>query len=251
MIRLLAAFTIVALTFAASATAATSPDGTVSTPPSGPALTAGDGGVWAWSSAAAGRPGEYIVKLNAGATYGIGSSMEVAGGGKLYVNTVNNGWYVWTSNGFVPSAAPPAVAPPPVVPPPVSPPAAAAYLTKDLTWTPGVGISGAAIGGFPQVATVLSVTCRVEAAVGSPAVFTVVLAPSGTPVKNGAPVAKATCDGNASLATNQPIFAGKLAVPAGAVVGILADGPTLPAGNLAAWTGGSGMGIVTVEYSVP
>src|SRR5438477_4162784 len=88
-----------------------SPDGTTSAAPNGPALitTAGN---WAWSAAASGRPGEWNINLN-GSAVGVGTLMEVATGGRLYVKTANLGWYLWQGSGWVHSADP---TPPPPVP---------------------------------------------------------------------------------------------------------------------------------------
>ena len=88
-----------------------SPDGTTSAAPNGPALitTAGN---WAWSAAASGRPGEWNINLN-GSAVGVGTLMEVATGGRLYVKTANLGWYLWQGSGWVHSADPTSPPPPP------------------------------------------------------------------------------------------------------------------------------------------
>ena len=88
-----------------------SPDGTTSAAPNGPALitTAGN---WAWSAAASGRPGEWNINLN-GSAVGVGTLMQVATGGRLYVKTANLGWYLWQGSGWVHSADPTSPPPPP------------------------------------------------------------------------------------------------------------------------------------------
>jgi hypothetical protein len=96
---------------------AASPDGTVSTPPSGVALTTA-AGTWKWGGPATGRPGEYYVSLNGASATGVAELMEVANGGQLYVQTVSYGWDVWGGSGWVGVSGPPALPPPP--PPVVS-----------------------------------------------------------------------------------------------------------------------------------
>jgi hypothetical protein len=84
---------------------AVSPDGTTSTPPGGaPLVTAA--GKWTWGSAAAGRPGEYGVSFNGAAPSGIGNLMEINHGGKLYINTLHAGWFLWNGTAWVGSLAP-------------------------------------------------------------------------------------------------------------------------------------------------
>ena len=130
-----------------------SPDGTTSSQPNGPALTTVDG-TWTWGAAAAGRPGESWVNLN-GTQTGIGFVMEVANGGKLYLNTKDKGWYIWTGTAFVlnggPPPAPPPPPPPPAPPPPpgISPdgtksaaPNGLALVTAAGTWTWGAAAVG-------------------------------------------------------------------------------------------------------------
>jgi hypothetical protein len=97
---------------------AISPDGAKSSAPSGAALTT-TAGVWTWGAAAAGRPGENTINLNGVYAPGIGNLMEVANGGKLYVNTATAGWYVWSNGAFAVSSDP--TAPPPPPPPPPGP----------------------------------------------------------------------------------------------------------------------------------
>jgi hypothetical protein len=99
------------VSIAAAHAASLSPDGTKSlAPDGGPLITAV--GTWTWGTAAAGRPAEYNVNLNGKAAPGIGTEMVVSNGGKLFVNTLNSGWYIW-DNGFSSSTAP---TPPPPAP---------------------------------------------------------------------------------------------------------------------------------------
>jgi hypothetical protein len=87
-------------------------DGSTSATPNGPSLIT-NVGIWTWAGAASGRPGEYYLNLN-GTNTGIGSLMEVAKGGNLYVNTVSLGWYLWQSGTWVNTNNPNNVAPTPV-----------------------------------------------------------------------------------------------------------------------------------------
>lgn len=84
-------------------------DKTTSTAPNGLALTTVDG-TWTWGPAVAGRPGEYQVYLNGAgappANPGVASLMEVANGGKLYVQTISYGWFLWTAGTWASTAAP-------------------------------------------------------------------------------------------------------------------------------------------------
>ncbi len=131
----------------------------MSTAPSGPALITA-AGTWAWSSAAAGRPGEYNANLN-GVQAGIGILMEVASNGQLYVDTANLGWYLWQNSGWVASTGP-------VTSPPPPPPASAVVITV----TPNT----------PQVPDTMSVgaivaTYAVAMSDGSPFVGTIGFGP--------------------------------------------------------------------------
>jgi hypothetical protein len=94
-----------------------SADGTTSTEPSGATLLTAEG-KWTWGASASGRPGEALVLLNGSSTGGVGSLMEVANGGKLYVNTINYGWWVWSNGGYT-RTSPPSTTPPPPPPPPI------------------------------------------------------------------------------------------------------------------------------------
>ncbi len=83
-----------------------SPDGIMSTPPSGAALhtVAGD---WTWGGAAAGRPaGEYSVLFKGASVNGVGDLMEINHGGQLYVRANPLSWWLWNGTGWVSSLAP-------------------------------------------------------------------------------------------------------------------------------------------------
>lgn len=92
-------------TLALTVTSTISLDGTVSTPPSGPSLTTA-AGIWTWGSSAGRDPGEYNINLTGVSSVGIGTLMEVDNGGKLYVNTVSYGWFLWENGGWVNSGSP-------------------------------------------------------------------------------------------------------------------------------------------------
>lgn len=101
-----------AFTVTATAPATVSADGTKSAAPSGVALVTKDG-KWTWGVAEPSRPGEYDSVLNGGAN-GIGSLMEVAKGGQLYVATASGYWFVW-NNGAWSNSTDPNVVPLPVI----------------------------------------------------------------------------------------------------------------------------------------
>lgn len=82
-----------------------SPDGTISSPPSGGPLTT-TAGTWSWGPVVSGRPGEYQINLN-GAWTGTGLLMEVANGGQLYAKIADGSWHVWGVGSWSNSSAPP------------------------------------------------------------------------------------------------------------------------------------------------
>ena len=212
--------------------ASVNPDGTTSAAPNGPALTTA-AGVWTWTGAAPGRPGEYYVNLNAVTHVGIGTMMEVANNGQLYVQTAGGGWYLW-NNGFTQSAAPPAPSVQPV----------ATLLTKDISWVSGRSLASVPLGWFPQSATIRTMNCRIETPVGGTATFYLVKAPSGTPLAKGTRISPNVCNGNLSGAANQNLLpSGTVAVNPGDTIGLFTTD--------SAWATGMGMGIATIGYTVP
>ncbi len=81
-----------------------SPDGTISTAPSGAALTT-NAGTFSWGGTA--PQGQIYILLNGGGSNGWAAKMEVADGGKLYAyNSYLNGWYVWNGAGWSATSAP-------------------------------------------------------------------------------------------------------------------------------------------------
>jgi hypothetical protein len=93
-----------------------SPDGTVSNPPNGPSLI-NLSGIWTWGTPVG--DGQYNINLN-GVAKGQGILMEIADGGKIYVNTIAKGWWIWDGFRFSGSGPPPGPPPPPPPPPPLS-----------------------------------------------------------------------------------------------------------------------------------
>jgi hypothetical protein len=86
-----------------------SPDGTISTAPSGAALVTA-AGTWTWGATASGTSsaGQYFIKLNgASADGGYAADMEVDHDAQMYVlNSDMNKWYIWSNGGWAISAGP-------------------------------------------------------------------------------------------------------------------------------------------------
>ena len=84
-----------------------SADGTKSSPPNGAPLFTADG-VWSWGAYSYTNAGnaEYQTLQNGANVSGIGYLMEVAHGGKLYVQATPTSWWIWSGSGWTGSPAP-------------------------------------------------------------------------------------------------------------------------------------------------
>jgi hypothetical protein len=71
--------------------------------------------------------------------------MEVANGGQLYVDTANNGWYLW-NNGWVASAGPVTQSPPP-------PPAVVITVSPNTPQVPDTTSLGAVVATYTVTMT--------------------------------------------------------------------------------------------------
>ena len=211
---------------------ASSPDGTISTAPSGGTLNTA-AGTWTWGAAASGRPGEYYTVLN-GSTpgNGIASLMEVAGGGMLYAQTADGQWFLWQNNGFIKTTAPP---------PPSAP--STPLMTQGATWLAAHDMKNIPFGWFPTPSTIWVVNCTIQNPVGGAATFSIVKAPKGTPLSQSTTIISKPCDGNQASGSNQDLTQGLIAVNAGDTVGIVSTSST--------WVTGAGVGQVAVGYTVP
>lgn len=146
----------------------------------------------------------------------------------------NNGWTVTATS--APITVGVAVVPPPVV---------TGQLTKEITWVSGQGLGSVPIWTPPQAATIVAMSCRIETPVGAAATFFLVKAPSGKLLSSGAQISPNPCDANAATPINQNMLpAGKIAVNPGDTIGISTS-------SQAALKAGSGMGLVTVGYTIP
>jgi len=120
----------------------------------------------------------------------------------------------------------------------------AAKHTATIGWIATVNPNNAPIIIFPANSTLTSLVGNVETATGGTATVSVKLAASGTACGSGTTVHSGSMDANGTAATNQTLTLTTTAVSAGNRLCLATTGTT-------SWTGGTGIGSVTVGYTTP
>jgi len=108
-----------------------------------------------------------------------------------------------------------------------------------IGWIAGVNPNTATMCVINQAATISAIIGDVETATGSAATVTVLKAPSGTACSGGTALHSGTFDANGTAATNQTLTVTTSTLSAGDRLCITTTGTT-------AWTGGTGVGGITV-----
>jgi hypothetical protein len=115
-------------------------------------------------------------------------------------------------------------------------------LSVETSWTTGEDLVTAAtpFANFSVARTITSIICTPEALVGGTATIDVYVAPSGTALGAGTKIDTTACNANSTAATDQSMFSGSVAVPAGDRVGLVATG--------GGWASSVGSGVITVTF---
>lgn len=108
-----------------------------------------------------------------------------------------------------------------------------------LGWVATVNPTSAVIAVINQASTISAIIGAVETATGSAATVTVFKAPSGTACGSGTALHSGTFNANGTAATNQTLTVTTSSVSAGDRLCVTTTGTT-------AWTGGTGIGTITV-----
>lgn len=120
----------------------------------------------------------------------------------------------------------------------------AAVHTATIGWTAGVNPNNALIQILPANSTLTSIIGNVETATGGTATVSVNVAASGTACSAGTTVHSGSLNANGTAATNQTLTLTTTAVTSPARLCLQTTGTTT-------WTGGTGIGGITVTYTTP
>ena len=116
-----------------------------------------------------------------------------------------------------------------------------------IGWIATVNPNNAGVMIFPAASTLISVVGNPEVATGSAATVKVMIAASATACSAGTDVTSSgtrTIDANGTAATNQTLTLANTAVASGSRLCLQTTGTT-------SWTGGTGIGTITVTYTTP
>lgn len=116
--------------------------------------------------------------------------------------------------------------------------------SMSIGWIAAVNPNGATIGVLPAASTITSIEGVVETATGGTATVSVNIAASGTACSAGTTVHSGSFNANGTAATNQTLTVTTTAVPAHDRLCLVTTGTTT-------WTGGTGVGGITVNYTTP
>jgi hypothetical protein len=120
----------------------------------------------------------------------------------------------------------------------------AKQFTASIGWVAGVNPNNAGVIVFPANSTLKSIVGNVEVATGSAATVSVNVAASGTACSAGTTVHSGSFNANGTAATNQTLTLTTTAVTSPARLCLQTTGTT-------SWTGGTGVGTLTVTYTTP
>ena len=121
---------------------------------------------------------------------------------------------------------------------------ACAYKSATIGWIATVNPNNAGVLVFPAAATLVSLVGNVETATGSAATVSVNVASSGTACSAGTTVHSGSFNANGTAATNQTLTLTTTAITSGQRLCLQTTGTT-------SWTGGTGVGTLTVTYTIP
>ena len=116
--------------------------------------------------------------------------------------------------------------------------------TATVGWIATVNPLSAPLIVFPANSTLTSLVGNVETATGGTATVSVNVASSGTACGSGTTVHSSSMNANGTAATNQTLTLTTTAVTAGQRLCLVTTGTTT-------WTGGTGIGGITVSYTTP
>jgi hypothetical protein len=119
-----------------------------------------------------------------------------------------------------------------------------AYKTATIGWVAAINPNNTGVLVFPAASTIVSIVGNVETAVGSTATVSVNLASSGTACSAGTTVHSGSFNANGTAATNQTLTLTTTAASSGQRLCLQTTGTT-------DWTGGAGIGTITVAYTTP
>jgi hypothetical protein len=116
--------------------------------------------------------------------------------------------------------------------------------SMSIGWIATVNPLNTTIGVLPAAATITSIVGAVETATGGAATVSVNKAPSATACSAGTTLHSGSFNANGTAATNQTLTVTTTALASGDRLCLQTTGTT-------SWTGGTGIGGITVNYTIP